>query len=161
MAKVNPVPAGYHTVTPSLTVSDARAALEFYKKAFGAEEKELCLDLDGKKVMHAELKIGDSVIMLNEEFPQMGCIGPKALGGSPVTLYLYFDDVDARFERAVNAGAKVTMPLTDMFWGDRFGQVEDPFGHKWSFAMHVADLSPEEIRKGQEEWAKQQMAHAK
>ncbi len=161
MSKVDPIPKGYHTLTPALTVSDAKAAIEFYKKAFNAEQREICFGPDGQKVMHAEIKIGDSIIMLHDEFPQMGCVGPKALGGSPVSLFLYVENVDASFDRAVKAGAKVTMPVADQFWGDRFGQVEDPFGHKWGISTHIADLTPEEVKKGQEEWQKKQMAHAK
>lgn len=161
MSKVNPVPQGYHTITPGLTVSNAKEAIEWYKKAFGAEEKEVCYDLEGKKVMHAEIKIGDSIIMLNDEFPPMGCVGPKTLGNSPVQFYLYVDNCDKWFERATKAGAEVTMPLADMFWGDRFGSLTDPFGHKWGIASHIKDMTPEEIKKGQEEWTKKQMAHCK
>ncbi len=161
MAKVDPVPKGYHTITPGLTVKDAKGAMEFYKKAFGAEEKDVCFGPDGKSIMHAELKIGDSMIMLNDEFPQMGCLGPKSIGGTPVSLFLYVDNVDSWFERATKAGATVTMPVSDMFWGDRFGQLEDPYGHKWGIATHIADLTKEEMEKGQKEWEAKQMALAK
>jgi PhnB protein len=161
MAKVDPIPKGYHTITPALTVKDARAAIEFYKKAFGAEEREICLGPDGKKVMHAEIKIGDTIVMLGEEFPQMGCIAPKTLGGSPVALQLYVENADAWFEKATKAGAKVVMPLQDQFWGDRHGAIEDLDGHKWGISTHIKDLTKEEITKGMEEWAKKQMAHAK
>lgn len=163
MTKVDPTQKskGYHSVTPTLTVSDAKAAIEFYKKAFGAEEREVCLGPDGKQVMHAEIKIGDSIIMLNDEFPKMGCVGPQALGGSPVSLFIYVENVDVLFDRAVKAGATVTMPVGDQFWGDRFGQLVDPFGHKWGIATHIADPTPEEIKKAQEEWAKKQFAHSK
>ncbi|HEY9870856.1 MAG TPA: VOC family protein [Candidatus Obscuribacterales bacterium] len=155
MAKVDPIPRGFHTITPSLTVKDAEKAIEFYKKAFGAEQKEICLGPDGKSIMHAELKIGDSIIMLNDEYPDMGCRSPNSLGGSPVSLYLYVDDVDAWYARAVGAGATSVMPVADMFWGDRFGAVVDPFGHKWSIATHIKDMTPEEIARGQEAWKKQ------
>src|SRR5262249_12193599 len=123
MAKVDPIQKnkGYHTITPALTVSDAKAAIEFYKKAFGAEEREICMGPDGKKVVHAEVKIGNSIIMINDEFKEMGCVGPASLGGSPVTLHLYVENVDTFFDRAVKAGAKVTMPVADQFWGDRYG----------------------------------------
>ena len=162
MAKVEPTQKskGYHTVTPGLTVSDAKAAIEFYKKAFGAEEREVCLGPDGK-VMHAEIKIGDSIIMLNDEFPKMGCVGPKSLGGTPVSMFIYVENVDAMYDRAVKAGATATMPVADQFWGDRFGQVVDPYGHKWGISTHIADPTPEEMKKAKEEWAKKQMAHAK
>ena len=116
---------------------------------------------DGKQVMHAEIKIGDSVVMLNDEFPPMGCLGPKSLGGSPVAIYLQVDDADMWFDRAVKAGATVTMPLADQFWGDRFGQVVDPYGHKWGISMHVKDSTPEEMKAAMEEWSKKEMAHAK
>jgi PhnB protein len=152
---------GLHTVTPGLTVKDAKGAIEFYKKAFGAVEGEVCFGPDGKQVMHAELKIGDSVIMLNDEFPEMGCVGPATLGGTTVSLYLNVDDVDTWFDRAVKAGATVLMPVADQFWGDRFGQVADPYGHKWGISTHVKDLSDEEMKKGMEEWNKKQLAHAK
>lgn len=155
MSKVNPVPTGFHTITPSLTVKDAETAIEFYKKAFNAEKREVCMGPDGKSIMHAELQIGDSVFMLNDEYPEMGCKSPLALGGSPVSLYLYVDNVDQWYDRAVKAGATSTMPVSDMFWGDRFGQVVDPFGHKWGLATHVKDLTAEEIKKGQEAWQKE------
>ncbi len=139
-----PVPEGFRTVTPHLIIKDASAAIEFYKKAFGAEEI-LRMPGPGGSVMHAEMRIGDSPIMLNDEFPDYGKRGPKSIGGTPVTIHLYVNDVDAAFDRAVKAGAKVTMPLADMFWGDRYGTLEDPFGHQWSLATHKEDLSGEEI----------------
>ncbi|HET6371675.1 MAG TPA: VOC family protein [Candidatus Polarisedimenticolia bacterium] len=138
-----PVPEGFHTVTPHLIVKGAAAAIDFYKKAFGAEEIHRMPGPDGS-VMHAEIKIGDSRLMINDEFPSYGKLGPKSIGGSPVTLHLYVTDVDALFDRAVKAGAKATMPLADMFWGDRYGQVEDPYGHQWSLGTHKEDLTPEE-----------------
>lgn len=148
---VRPVPAGYHTVTPYVTVHDAAEAIEFYVRAFGAEEKERRPG-PGGKIMHAELKIGDSVVMLSDEFPGMsGSRSPQSLGGSSGYLFLYVPDVDQLFRRAVDAGAKVEMPLTNMFWGDRFGKLLDPFGHTWGLATHVEDVSPEEIDRRQRE----------
>ena len=150
MAKnVNPIPQGYHTVTPNIVVPDAAKALDFYKKAFDAEETLRMPGPDGR-IIHAEMRIGDSVIMLMDEMPEMGSKSPLSLGGSPVNFYVYVQDVDSAWERAVNAGAKVVMPLGDMFWGDRTGRLHDPFGHSWSLAQHVADLSEAEIKRGQE-----------
>ena len=161
MSKVDPIPKGYHSITPAITVSDAKSAIEFYKKAFGAEQREICLGPDGKKVMHAEMKIGDSIVMLNDEFPPMGCLSPQSLKGSPVTLQLYVENVDSVFDQAVKAGATVTMPLSDQFWGDRYGQVVDPYGHRWGISTHIANPTPEEMKKAMEEWSKKEMAHAK
>ncbi len=138
-----PVPEGFHTVTPHLVIKGAAAAIEFYKKAFGAEEV-LRMPGQGDGIMHAEIRIGDSHIMLNDEFPEFGKKGPLSIGGTPVTLHLYVNDVDAVFARAVKAGAKVTMPVADMFWGDRYGALEDPYGHHWSIGTHKEDLTPEE-----------------
>ena len=149
MAKVKAIPEGYHTITPNLVVSDGAKAIDFYRKAFGAEEI-VRMPGPGGGVMHAELRIGNSVFMLGEEMPDMGAKSPKAYGGSPVSFYFYVENVDAAWDRAVKAGAKPVMPLADMFWGDRTGRLEDPFGHGWSPAQHVADLTPEEIKKGQE-----------
>jgi len=139
-----PVPDGFHTITPHLVVPDAAKAIDFYKKAFGAEEKDKFLMPDGKGVMHAELRIGNSIFMLGGERPPT-CLSPKSLGGSSVTINLYVENADASFNRAVKAGCTVKMPLSDMFWGDRYGQVEDPFGHRWSLATHKQDLSREQI----------------
>jgi len=152
---VKRVPDGYHTVTPHLIVKGAQEALEFYKKAFGAQEIARMPGPDGKSIMHAELKIGDSILMLCDECPEMGAQSPTSLGGTPLSLYLYFEDVDAAFDRAVKAGATVKMPLSDAFWGDRYGQVSDPFGHSWSMASHIEDLSMEEIKKRGEAFFKQ------
>jgi len=138
-----PIPEGFHTVTPHLTMKNAGEAIEFYRKAFGAEEVAR-MPGPGGSVMHAEIRIGDSPIMLNDEFPEHGARGPKTIGGTPVSIHLYVNDVDALFDRAVKAGAKVTMPIADMFWGDRFGKLEDPFGHQWSLATHKEDVTPEE-----------------
>ena len=149
MAKVKAIPEGYHAVTPHLVVSEAAKAIDFYKQAFGAEEV-VRMPGPGGSIMHAELKIRDSVVMLGEEMPEMGAKSPKAYGGSPVSFYVYVENVDAAWERAVKAGAKPMTPLTNMFWGDRTGRLEDPFGHHWSLAQHVADPTPEEIKQGQE-----------
>ena len=154
-----PIPSGFHTVTPYLTVRDAAAAIEFYKKALGAEEIMRMPTPDGK-IGHAELKIGDSIIFLADEFPQMGNKSPQTLGGSTGGLYLYVEDVDKAFKRATDAGATVKMPATDMFWGDRYGQVTDPFGHLWSLSTHVEDVSPEEMEKRSKEWAAQMAQQA-
>ena len=145
--RVRPVPAGYHTVTPYLTVDDGARAIEFYVRAFGAREKDR-MPGPGGKIMHAELRIGDSVVMLSDEFPGMSsCKAPTSLGGTTGSLFLYVPDVDAAFRRAIEAGCKVIAPLTDMFWGDRFGKLEDPFGNQWSMATHKEDVSPAEMGK--------------
>lgn len=144
---VKAIPDGMHTLTPHLICAGAADAIEFYKKAFGATELNRLPGPDGK-LMHATVRIGDSVLMLVDEFPQWGSLGPKALKGSPVVLHLYVEDVDAVVAQAVAAGAKLTLPVAEMFWGDRYGQVEDPFGHKWSVATHTRDLTPEEIQAG-------------
>jgi len=141
---VLPVPAGMHTVTPYLVCAGAAQALAFYARAFGAAEVMRLPGPDGR-LLHAQLKIGDSMVMLNDEFPEMGSLGPKARGGSSVTIHLFVPDVDEAFARAVAAGAVVRMPLQDMFWGDRYGLVEDPFGHTWSLATRLRDLSPREM----------------
>ena len=143
-AQVNKKPAGYHTVTPYLVVDDGARAIEFYKKAFGATETVRMAGPDGK-IGHAEFKIGDSFVMLSDEM--MGNRSAKALGGSPVGIFLYVDDVDAVFKQAVDAGGTSEMPPADMFLGDRFGRLTDPFGHKWSLATHIEDVSPEEMKK--------------
>jgi len=158
---VKPVPAGYHTVTPTLTVRETDKAIEFYKRAFGAEERLRFLGPDEKSIVHAEIRIGNSIIMLSEERLDMGCRGPQSLGGTPVGLYLYVKDADQSFNRAVSAGAKADMPVTDMFWGDRCGQVTDPFGHKWSLATHKEDLAPQEIRKRAEAFFAQMALEAR
>jgi PhnB protein len=147
-----PIPEGMHTVTPHLICAEAAKAIEFYKKAFDAVELSRMPGPDGK-IMHASFRIGDSVIMLNEENPNWGSLGPKSLKGSPVTIHLYVNNVDSVFEKAVRAGAKVTMPVDDMFWGDRYGKVEDPFGHHWSIGTHTRDVTPEEMRKAMEQMA--------
>ena len=145
-AKAKPIPDGYHTVTPYLTIRNAADALDFYKRAFGAEECFRVASPQGK-VGHAEIRIGDSAIMLSDEFPEMGARGPENLGGSPVMIHLYVEDVDALVERAVGAGAKLERPVADQFYGDRGGMVIDPFGHKWWLATHQEDVPPEELKK--------------
>ncbi|RYD50093.1 MAG: VOC family protein [Verrucomicrobiaceae bacterium] len=145
-SSVDPVPHGMRTVTPHLVCAGAADAIEFYKKAFGATENMRLAAPDGK-LMHGCISIGDSMVMLVDEMPDCGCLGPKATGGSPVTIHLQVEDADALYDQAVKAGATSTMPLTDMFWGDRYGVVTDPFGHNWSIATHVKDLTPEEIQE--------------
>lgn len=144
--KVKAVPEGNHTITAHLSVREAAKAIEFYQKAFGAQLLFVHKMPDGK-VMHATLKIGDSRLMLADEFPGMGPKSPQALGGSPVVLNIYVEDVDALWNQAVAAGAKVTMPLANQFWGDRYGQVVDPFGHSWALLSHVEDVAPEEVER--------------
>ena len=146
MPQVKPIPEGMRAVTPHLVCAGAADAIEFYKKAFGAVEAARLPDPQGK-IAHAMIRIGDSNVMLVDEFPEMGSVSPKALKGSPVTLHLYVDNVDATVERAVKAGAKITMPVADMFWGDRYGKLADPFGHHWSVATHIRDASMEEIQQ--------------
>lgn len=151
--KVQPIPERFGTLTPYLVARDASKAIEFYKKAFGAEEIFRMPGPDGNGVMHAEIKIGNSVLMLVDEMPQMkSWVSPQSLKGTTVTLHLYVEDVDAMFKRAVDAGATVSMPVMDAFWGDRYGKVTDPFGHEWSIATHKQDLTPEEIQKGAQEF---------
>jgi len=145
-SKVKPVPDGMHAVTPHLTCAGAADAIEFYKKAFNAVEIKRMPGPQGK-LMHALIRIGDSAVMLADEFPDWGSLGPKSLNGSPVTIHIYVEDVDALVERAVAAGAKITMPLEDTFWGDRYGKLEDPFGHHWSVATHLRDMSSEDMQQ--------------
>jgi PhnB protein len=133
-------------------VKDAAAAIEFYKRAFGAEEVERMPGPGGKGVMHAEIKIGDSRIMLSDEFPGTGCSSPQTLGGTTCQLFLYVPDVDSAYQRAVSAGATATMPVADMFWGDRYGKLSDPFGHQWGLATHKEDVSPSELKRRSEEF---------
>lgn len=147
-----PIPEGYHSVNPYLIVDDAAKAIEFYKKAFGAIEQFRMPAPDGKSLMHAELKIGDSIVMLADEQPNMGCKAPTSVGACTGYLFLYVNDVDAAFKKAVEAGASVVMPPADMFWGDRFGQVEDPFGHRWGLGTHKEDLAPDEIARRQQQF---------
>ena len=149
MAKpaTKPIPEGMHSLTPHLVCAGAAEAIDFYKRAFNAIEQARMPGPDGK-LMHAAVQIGDSTLMLVDENPPWGLLGPKALKGSPVAIHLYVPNVDATVAQAVAAGAKVTMPVADMFWGDRYGQLEDPFGHRWSVATHTRELTSEEIREG-------------
>jgi uncharacterized glyoxalase superfamily protein PhnB len=157
--KVSPIPPGCHTVTPHLIVRNAAQAIDFYRRAFGAKEIHR-VPGPGGKLMHAQIQIVDSPIFLAEEMPEWGSRSPLSLGGSGTTIHLYVEDADAVFEQAVAAGAQVKMPLADQFWGDRFGKLSDPYGHDWSVATHIKDLSPAEMQKGQQE-AMAQMASAK
>src|SRR5438093_754904 len=134
------IPKGFHTITPGLIVKGA-------DKAIGAEETMRMSGPDGKTVMHAEMKIGDSIFFVSDEFPDMGALSPQSVGGSPCALHLYVNDVDAAFKRALDAGAQVKMPVADMFWGDRYGKIQDPFGHGWGLATPKEELTPEEIRQ--------------
>jgi PhnB protein len=158
-ASVKPVPEGFHTATPTLVVRNAAQAIEFYKKVFGAEERMRMPNPDGK-IQHAELKIGDSIIFLSDEFPQHGGKSPQTLGGFTGGIYLYVPDVDDVFQRAIDAGGKAAMPVTDMFWGDRHGNFIDPFGHSWGVSTHTADLTEEEMEKGAQAFY-EQMAQKK
>ncbi|MBI5343137.1 MAG: VOC family protein [Deltaproteobacteria bacterium] len=156
--KVEPIPKGFHTVTPCLMVRGADRAIEFYKKAFGAEVLDRMTGPDGKSVVHAQIRIGNSFLFLGDEIPGMGSGAPEKYGGSPASLHLYVEDVDAAFDRAVAAGAKVRMPVADMFWGDRYCKVADPFGYEWGLGTRKEELTPDEIRRGAEEFFRKQAA---
>ncbi len=143
---VKPIPDGYHSVTPYLIVHDAAAALDFYKKALGAVET-VRMPAPGGRVGHAEIRIGDSVVMLADEHPDMGAKSPRTIGGSPISLMVYVEDVDARVAQAVAAGGKLVRPVADQFYGDRTGGVDDPFGYHWYLATHVEDVPPDELKK--------------
>jgi PhnB protein len=152
--KAKPIPEGYHSATPYLTVNDAARAIDFYKRAFNAQE---IMRMDGPpgKIAHAELQIGDSKLMLSDEMPGGSCRSPQSVGGTTAGVFLYVQDVDSIFKQAVSAGAKAEMPPADMFWGDRFGKLVDPFGHSWSLATHIEDVAPAEMAKrGKEAMAK-------
>ena len=144
----NSIPEGFHTVTPSLTLKNSLKALEFYKKAFNAKVLGVFPSPDGKSTMHATMQIGDSILMMGDEAPQ--CKSAETFGGSPSTFYIYTEDADAFFNRAIQAGAVSTMPVADQFWGDRMGQLKDPFGYSWAIATQKKKLTPEEVRKGAE-----------
>jgi PhnB protein len=144
--KVNAIPPGYHSITPYLVLNEASRAIEFYKQAFGAKEVNRMAG-PGGKIGHAELKIGDSMVMLSDEMPGSGNRSPQSLGGSPVSMFMYVENVDSVFNQAVKAGAKADMPPQDMFWGDRFGKLTDPFGHSWALATHIEDVAPQEMEK--------------
>jgi len=151
---VKPIPEGYHSITPYLVLKGAASAIEYYKKAFGAEEM-VRMDGPGGTIGHAELKIGDSVVMMADESPDMGHRGPKSIGGTPVSIVLYVENVDAVWKRALDAGATTVRPLENQFYGDRMGTLEDPFGHLWSVATHIEDVPPEEMDRRMQEMMKQ------
>jgi PhnB protein len=152
----SPIPEGYQTVTPYLNVHDAAAAIDFYARALGAEEKLRLQGPDGE-IAHAEIRIGDSTVMLADENPEWGNTSPRTLGGTATGMMLYVADADAAVEKALAAGATLLMPVEDQFWGDRMGQVEDPFGHRWSIASHVEDVPQEEVDRRWQEWQRQQV----
>lgn len=147
---VSKIREGFNTLSPYLVVDGAEKAIEFYKKALGAEVVDVSKGPDGK-VYNAQLKFGNSMLMLNDEFPDYGSVGPNKLGGSPVTIHMSVEDVDSLWKKAVDAGCEVTMPLADQFWGDRYGSLKDPFGHKWSMSTHIADPTPEEMEEKMKE----------
>lgn len=160
MAKVQPIPKGFHSITPSLFVADAAKAIDFYKKAFGAQEVMRFPGPDGR-IMYAELRIGDSPLMLGDEMPEQGTKGPTSLGGSPVSFFLYRENVDAAWKQAVDAGATTIMPLDNQFWGDRAGCLQDPAGHHWWLAQRIKDMTEDELRKSADEFfASQKETHA-
>lgn len=157
MAKVSPVPKGYHTITPNIVVKNAEQAIEFYKKAFGAKEGGRFYMPDGKTIAHATLKVGDSHFTLNDEMPEMKSLSPQSTGGPSGSLWLYVKNADKLFDQAVKAGATATMPVMDAFWGDRMGSLADPFGHVWSIASHKKNLTKKQMEKaGAEFFASQQ-----
>lgn len=158
---VKPIPDGYHSVTPALTIKGASEAIEFYKKAFGAQELNRFPGFDGKSIMHAEIKIGDSHIMLCDEMPLMGCLSPKSTGGPSGSIYLYVQNSDDVFNKAVVAGAKPKMPMMDGFWGDRVGSIEDPFGHVWTIATRKIEMNMEDMLKAGQEFMKQMKSDCK
>lgn len=158
---VRAVPKGFHSITPYLIVDNAAAAIDFYKRAFEARETSRLYGPDRKNIINAELKIGDSIVLLSDEFPHEGSRSPNSKGGTAVTLHIYTEDVDRVFNQAVSAGATVVMPLMDALWGDRYGQLKDPFGHIWSIATHQQDLSQEEIQKAGESVMKEMMSSQK
>lgn len=158
MAGVSPIPQGMRTVTPNLILRDCAKAIEFYQRALGAQEISRFPAPDGRGIWHAELRIGDSVVFVNDEMPGMPQTAPTAEAPAPVTMWLYVRDCDAAFHHAVTAGAKPTMPPADMFWGDRVAAIADPYGYLWSFATHQKDLSAEEMRRGGEEFARSMSA---
>jgi PhnB protein len=152
--KPKPIPDGYHSVTPAVVVHDGARALDFYQKAFGAAE--LMRMPMGDKVGHAEIRIGDSIVMLSDEFPDMGIMGPRTRGGTTVSLLIYVEAVDSAFKRAIDAGGTVERPVEDQFYGDRSGTLIDPFGHRWTIATHIEDVEPEEMNRRMDEWTKAQ-----
>jgi PhnB protein len=159
-AKVVPIPSGYHTVTAYLTLDNCAGAIDFYKKAFGAQE---IMRMDGPpgKIAHAEIKIGDSVIMLADEMPGSAARAPKSVGATTAGIFLYVKDIDSSYKQATEAGAKADMPPTDMFWGDRFGRLTDPFGHSWAMATHKEDVAPQEMQARMQQEAAKRGQHTK
>ena len=153
--KVNPIPDGFHTITPYLCIKDAARAIEFYKKAFGATEVMRLVDPTNGKIGHAQIQIGASMVMLADEFPEMGILSPQSLGGSPVSISLFVEDVDALASQAIAAGAKVLGPVADQFWGERSGKFEDPFGHIWLIQTRTEEVSPEEMQRRYDDFMKQ------
>jgi PhnB protein len=151
---VQPVPEGYHTITPYLAVDDASAAIDYYRRAFGAKER-VRMSGPGDSIMHAELEIGDSLVMLSDPFPQASTRNPKELGGTSASIFVYVDNIDELYKQAIDAGASSLMEPDDMFWGDRFGSVQDPFGHSWTIATHIEDVAPEEMEKRSQAWMEQ------
>jgi uncharacterized glyoxalase superfamily protein PhnB len=149
------IPEGFHSVTPYITVRDARKAIEFYKRAFNARERYTMPGPGGTGVMHAELQIGDSIMMMGEENPNQPCRSAETMGGSPVSFYIYLENADEAFGNALKAGAVSKMPVQEMFWGDRVGTVQDPFGYEWSLATHTKDLTPRELEEGARAWSAQ------
>jgi len=147
---VQSIPSGYHAVTPILTFKDSQKAIDFYKKAFGAKVVEVFSNLDGRGIMHAAIQIGDSMVMMGDENLERNCKSAETLGGSPISLFVYVPDADSSYKQAVAAGCTVTMPVADMFWGDRAGGLVDPFGYSWMIATHTQDLNKEQIRKAAE-----------
>jgi PhnB protein len=147
-----PIPEGFTSVTPMFIFKDCRKAMDFYKQAFGAQELFAMPGPDGKGIMHAEMKIGNSIVMMGEEHPQMSCKSAESMGGSPVTFYLYVENVDQAFRRALEAGATQKQAVEDMFWGDRTGTLEDRFGYNWTLATHVKDLTPQEMQQNAQEF---------
>src|SRR5262245_25348694 len=147
---VKRIPEGFHRVTPHLTVRNAAAMIDFYKKAFGAVEKGRAPGPDGKLILHAALQIGDSIVFLNDEFPEMGAVSPLTSKSTAVTLHLYVEDADKQFQQALSAGAEVVMPMADQFWGDRYGIIKDPSGHQWSIGSHMEDPTPQQMKERME-----------
>lgn len=153
-----PIPEGFHTTTPSIVVNNSKDAIEFYKKAFDAREIYQMPTPDGK-TMHAMIQIGDSFVMMSDEFPQMGALSPTTVGGTSTTIHLYVEDADKIYAKAIESGATPAMPIMDAFWGDRYGSVIDPFGHSWAIATHKVDMSPEEMQKAAKEFMEKQHSH--
>ena len=153
-----PIPEGFHTTTPSIVVNNSKEAIEFYKKAFDAREIYQMPTPDGK-TMHAMIQIGDSFVMMSDEFPQMGALSPTTVGGTSTTIHLYVEDADKIYAKAIESGATPAMPIMDAFWGDRYGSVIDPFGHSWAIATHEVDMSPEEMQKAAKEFMEKQYSH--